>query len=191
MFLEAVAVIGILAIAASGFLLGQLLLERRLHRESMELRDKSDRRHEVILSNWASERELLRLAAETERTLYRSDIEKLLIKNQMLLDQAAQEREGLISRIQAWSPSPGPTPTEEKTEGSHISEEQQEAASVAELEKLHAERFDATLDGDSIVDMDNGEMFETLEEARAWRKYKADNDLPPNARYRDFMANRT
>lgn len=182
------ALIGILMVAISGFLLGERFAEGRRQKDERGLRAIWERRYEIVLSNWASERELLRLAADSERALSRHEIDRLHLKNQMILDQAAHEREGLLTRIQAWTPAaPAPAPAEE-TPGSHISERSEEELSEQELTKLQQEGFEPTLDGHGFVDQRSGALYEDLDEAREWRKYCKANGLPDSTDPRTHFA---
>jgi len=181
--LEALALFGILTAMIAAFLLGERFAMVRGIGTAEQVRAALEKRFDTLLSNWGSERELLRLAGESERNLFRQDLERLQIKNQMILDEAAREREGLLTRIQAWEPAPpAAAPAAPEKPGSHTAELREDALIEAEIKKLEEEGLSPTLDGEGVKDLRSGTMFETVDDAREWRKYCKDNGLPESTK---------
>jgi len=113
-----------------------------------------------LVDTATSERQLLNQSAERERIAFA--VERA---------EWSKERASLLARIQAWSPDEKPSKKEESQEL------QEHEAPDPELEKLRAENFDVTLDG-TVIDLNNGTPWESVEEAKQWREYCKRNGLP-------------
>lgn len=174
---ELVEILAILIFGLAAFLFGERLRGQRALADERAIRIIYEARLDAILSNWGSERDLLRKAGESERQMLRGDRERVEVRLQMIQDEATKERGELITRIQAWSPTPA-SAEPEKPEGSHPPELREEELAEADLDKLEAEGFSPTIDGVAFQDTRSGVVWESIDEAREWRKYCKANNIP-------------
>lgn len=183
---EFIEILGILLGLLCSFLLAELLANRRALTDERAIRWTYEARIDAAHANFSSERDLLRLAAEMERRAWNTERDRLQILLQMERDEHAKERAGLIDRLQAWTPT-APTAPEPEKPGSHIPEMQDEDLSEAQLDALEAEGFSPTLDGQGWMDTRSGVVYESLDEARKWRKNCQVNGLPESTDPREHL----